>query len=80
VCATPDRYLQRIRPSALSYENLDLAQALVVLTHRAEHLKAPSASEVDVECAVQHVRARSSTQQAGDGARAPHHASAVILG
>ena len=57
MCATLDRFVRRIRPSALSYENLALAEALVVLTHQAEHLKAPSASEVDVECyAVQHVR------------------------
>ncbi len=57
VCATLNRYLRRIRPSALSYENFELAEALVVLTHQAEHLKAPSASEADVECyAVQHVR------------------------
>jgi hypothetical protein len=41
----------------LSYENFELAQALVVLTHQAEHLKAPSAAEADVEChALQHVR------------------------
>ena len=57
VCAILNRYLRRIRPSALSYENFELAEALVVLTHQAEHLKAPSASEVEVECyAVQHVR------------------------
>ena len=57
VCATLGRYQRRIRPSALSYQNFELAEALVVLTHQAEHLMAPSASEVDVECyAVQHVR------------------------
>jgi hypothetical protein len=57
VCATLGRYLRRIRPSALSYQNFELAEALVVLTHQAERLKAPSASEADVECyAVQHVR------------------------
>ena len=57
VCATLGRYLRRVRPPALSYQNFELAEALMVLTHEAEHLKAPSASEVDVECyAVQHVR------------------------
>jgi hypothetical protein len=57
VCATLDRYLRRIRPTKLSTENLELAEALVVLTHEAEHLRSPSASETEVECyAVQHVR------------------------
>ncbi len=57
VCATLDDYLQGIRPLKLSSQNLELAQALVVLTHQAEHLKAPSASEAEVECyAIQHVR------------------------
>lgn len=57
VCATLGRYLNRVRPPALSYQNFELAEALVVLTHEAEHLKAPSASEPEVECyAVQHVR------------------------
>jgi hypothetical protein len=50
-------YLRRERPHELSYENFELAQALAVLTHQAEHLKAPSASEADVECdALQHIR------------------------
>jgi hypothetical protein len=67
VCAILNRYLRRIRPSALSYENFELAEALVVLTHQAEHLKAPSASEAEVECyAVQHVRPL--VQAAGWGA------------
>lgn len=57
VCAALGRYLRRIRPSALTYQNYELAEALVVLTHNAEHLKAPSATEAEVECyAVQHVR------------------------
>lgn len=57
VCATLGRYLRGIRPSPLTYQNFELAEALSVLTHQAEHLNAPSASEVDVECyAVQHVR------------------------
>ena len=57
VCAALGRYLQRIRPAALTYQNFELAEALVVLTHQAEHLEAPSASEAEVECyAVQHVR------------------------
>jgi hypothetical protein len=57
VCAALGRYLRRIRPSAVTYQNFELAEALVVLTHQAEHLKTPSASEAEVECyAVQHVR------------------------
>jgi hypothetical protein len=57
VCGALGRYLRRIRPSALSYENVQLAEALAVLTHQAEHLKTPSASEAEVECyALQHVR------------------------
>jgi hypothetical protein len=57
VCAALGRYLRRIRPPALSYQNFELAEALVVLTHEAERLKAPSASEAEIECyAVQHVR------------------------
>ena len=46
-----------MRPASLSYENFELAEGLMVLTHQAEHLKAPTASEAEVECyAVQHVR------------------------
>jgi hypothetical protein len=57
VCAELNRYLQRIRPTALSNENLELADTLVLLTHMAEHLKRPSASEAEIECyAMQHVR------------------------
>jgi hypothetical protein len=57
VCAGLRRYLRRMRPTSLSYENFELAEALMVLTHQAEHLKAPTASEAEVECyAVQHVR------------------------
>jgi len=57
VCAALRRYLRRMRPTSLSYENFQIAEALTVLTHQAEHLKAPSASEAEVECfAVQHVR------------------------
>ncbi len=57
VCAALDGYLRRIRPTALSYGNFELAEALAVLTHQAEHVKAPTTSEADVECyAVQHVR------------------------
>ena len=34
-----------------------MAEGLMVLTHQAEHLKTPTASEAEVEChAVQHVR------------------------
>lgn len=57
VCAVLGRYLRRIRPLELSYENFALAEALVVLSHEAERLKAPAASEAELECyAVQHVR------------------------
>lgn len=57
VCATLARYLRRIRPLEISYENFELAEALVVLMHQAEHLRSPSAPEAEVECyAVQHVR------------------------
>ncbi len=57
VCAGLHSYLRRIRPTSLSYENFVIAEALMVLTHQAEHLKAPTASEAGVGCyAVQHVR------------------------
>jgi hypothetical protein len=57
VCAALGRYLRRIRPLDISYENFELAEALVVLTHQAEHLKSPKAPEAEIECyAVQHVR------------------------
>jgi hypothetical protein len=57
ICDGLRRYLRRIRPAALSYVNFRIAEALMVLTHQAEHLKAPGASEAEVECyAVQHVR------------------------
>ena len=57
VCKSFGWYVRRERPTALSYENFEIAQAIVVLTHQAEHLKGPSASEAEVECdAVQHVR------------------------
>jgi hypothetical protein len=57
VCAALRFYLRRMRPTSLSYENFEMADALTVVTHQAEHLKAPTASEAEVECfAVQHVR------------------------
>lgn len=56
-CASLRWYLRRMRPASLSYENFELAQALMVLTHQAEHINTPTASEAEVECyAVQHVR------------------------
>jgi hypothetical protein len=56
-CAALTRYVKRQRPLKLSSQNLELAEALVVLTHHAERLKNPSVSEVDAECfALQHVR------------------------
>ena len=57
VCAGLRSYFRRMRPTALSYENFQIAEALMVVTHQAEHLKEPTASEAEVECyAVQHVR------------------------
>jgi hypothetical protein len=57
VCDGLRWYLRRMRPTSLSYENFELAHALMVLTHQAEHIKAPTASEAEVECyALQHVR------------------------
>ena len=57
ICAALGRYLRRERPSPATYQNFELAEALEVLTHEAEHLKTPSASEAAVVCyAVQHVR------------------------
>ena len=57
VCAALRWYLRRMRPTSLSYENFEMAEGLMVLTHQAEHIKAPTASEAEVECdAVQHVR------------------------
>jgi len=57
VCAALGFYVDRVRPTALSYENFEMAEALMVVTHQAEHLKEPTAAEPEVECsAVQHVR------------------------
>jgi hypothetical protein len=57
VCAILDQYLRRNRPTPLSYQNFELAEALALLTRHAEHLKDPAASEAALECyAVQHVR------------------------
>jgi len=57
VCAALRFYLRRMRPTSLSFENFEMAEALMVVTHQAEHLKAPTASEAEVECdAVQQVR------------------------
>ena len=57
VCTALRFYLRRMRPTSLSYENFEMADALMVVTHQAEHLKAPTASEAEVECyAVQEVR------------------------
>lgn len=57
LCATLDSYLRGVRPLKLSNQFLQLGEALSVLTHHAEHLRSPSASEAEVECrALQHVR------------------------
>lgn len=68
ICATLDGYLRRDRPLDLSNQFLLLGEALVVLTHQAEHLKAPSASEAEVECwALQHVRPLAARAGWGEG-------------
>jgi hypothetical protein len=57
VCTSLGRYVQRKRPIEISFENFQMAEAIAVLTHQAEHLKSPDTSELEVECyAVQHVR------------------------
>lgn len=57
ICTTLGNYLRGVAPLRLSNQFLQLGEALSVLTHQAEHLKAPSASEAEVECwALQHVR------------------------
>ena len=57
VCDALRFYLRRMRPTSLSYENFEMAEALMVVTHQAEHLKVRTASEAEVECyALQHVR------------------------
>ena len=57
VCSALRFYLHRMRPTSLSYENFEMADALMVVTHQAEHLKTPAASEAEVEChSVQQVR------------------------
>jgi hypothetical protein len=57
LCAALRFYLDRERPTSLSYENYEMAEGLMVLTHQAEHIKVPTASEAEAECdAVQHVR------------------------
>ncbi len=57
VCRALQGYVRRARPIALSLENFAMAEALVVLSHQAEHLRSPSTPEPEVECyAVQHVR------------------------
>lgn len=56
-CATLTRYVRGVRPLPLSSQNLQLAQALVVLTHEAEQLRSPTTSAAELECsALQHVR------------------------
>lgn len=57
VCSSLRQYVRRIRPIEISFENFRMAEAIVVLTHQAEHLRSPSTAELLVECyAVQHVR------------------------
>lgn len=57
ICASLADYVEGVRPLRLSNQFLLLGEALRVLTHQAEHLRDPSASEAEVECrALQHVR------------------------
>jgi hypothetical protein len=50
-------FADRRLPSLISFEAYELAEALVVLAHEAEHLRTPGASEPEVEChAMQRVR------------------------
>jgi hypothetical protein len=57
ICEPLHRFFGGNYAPNLSEASLDLANALVVLAHEAEHLRRPDASEADVECvAIQRVR------------------------
>ena len=57
ICDRLRAYERRIYPAPLTLQNLELAEALVVLAHEAEHLRVPEAPEAVVECyALQRVR------------------------
>jgi len=57
VCSPLDPFLRGQYPALLTLDSFELAQALVVLAHEAEHLRVPDASEAVVECyALQRVR------------------------
>ena len=80
ICAALRFYLRRMRPASLSYENFEMAETLMVVTHQAEHLKVPTASEAEVECyAVQHVPAADPRSRLGSEVRDGDGASGVEL-
>jgi hypothetical protein len=57
VCGPLDLFLRGELPPLLTLDSFELAQALVVLAHEAEHLRVPDAPEAVVECyALQRVR------------------------
>jgi hypothetical protein len=57
VCTALRNYVRRYRPTALSFENYQLAEGIVVLAHHSRHLASPSTPETEAECyAVQQVR------------------------
>jgi hypothetical protein len=57
VCQTLARFYGSDYAPALNFKRAELAEALVVLAHEAEHQHDFSSSEAEVECyAVQHVR------------------------
>ena len=57
VCEPLHRFFSSDYAPHLNQESLDLANALVVLAHEAEHLRSPNAAEAAVECvAIQRVR------------------------
>jgi hypothetical protein len=68
VCDPLRRFVREGYAPWLSTETYDLSLALATLTHEAEHLRVPFASEAEVECyALQRVRAL--VRQAGKGRR-----------
>lgn len=57
VCAPLEAFLDGERPVLGTRATFELAEALVVLAHEAEHVRLPDASEAEVECyALQRVR------------------------
>lgn len=57
VCEPLRLFASGVFPPPTSAQNLELANALAVLAHEAEHVRVPAASEAEVECyALQRVR------------------------